>query len=63
MTRCPCGFPREACWRCNPPPDYADSWLDALKDMDEDKGKPKQPTEILDHERVDDDSAHRLGGD
>jgi hypothetical protein len=39
--RCSCGFPRDACWRCSPPPDYPDDWLDAMRDMEEDKAKDK----------------------
>ena len=63
MIRCPCGFPRDVCWRCNPPPDVTDGWRDAIKDMEEDAGQTQPKQEFLDHERDREDKPHRLGGD
>ena len=47
MTRCPCGFPRDVCWRCSPPP---------AMDMDEDKDGQQTTKEVPDHDRDDEDA-------
>lgn len=45
-NRCPCGFPRQVCWRCTPPEGCPEEWLDALRDMDEEEDKGKEPNPL-----------------